>query len=1376
MASQEPLKILSLDGGGIRGLSSLLILEDIMEKIRDKNGHDSVPRPCEYFDLIGGTGTGGIIAIMLGRLQMTVDECIKAYRELAKSAFSLKSRSKSPSRFKERMAFKLTSRSNLDVPSSSSPAFSAMTLENAMKSIIRSFCADPECKNRRDQGHSTAGTCPHEDMLFRDKTCTKTVVLATTRDNFEALPTLFTTYDVSTAFETCTIWQVARATSAAVGFFESIKLGRDEIEFVDAAFGHNNPCEVLIREAQKQFPERHQMRILSIGTGLGDVITIKDSPASIISALRNMVTSSKMVAQRLHDRFDDESQYFRFNVDQGLKDITLSDWEKASTVSAHTRNYLAENERAIRRFVDNLFARAAAGVSELEPHKRHTHFAVPFERNPNFVGRESIMEQLLATIPPSVNGDCCQKTALVGLGGVGKTQIALEIGFRIREKYPDCSVFWVPAIDAVNFRNAYRNIGQLLGIDSIDDDKADVEELVKTALSRETAGSWLLIIDNADSPDLFEGRTNLSRHLPFSRKGSLLFTSRNRELTLELGVPTINVFDIEGMSETEGFRLLETHLTKSQMSNREDTAKLLDFLGYLPLAIRQASAYMAKKQISTTRYLELCQSSEKYKIELLSRDFEDSHRYKETKNPIATTWLISFRQIEDHDPLAADYLKFMCFLSEKAIPRSLLPGDAWSLEAEDAIGTLKAYVFITEGEAPDKYDIHRLVRIAMLNWLDKQGEIEEWTTKVIRHVEESFPFPWYENKVEWIGYLSHAQQILQRATAAEENIVSLLFKVGRGFDLLAQYHEAERMYRQAIAGQETVLGPDHPDTLISVNSLGNALQGQNRYEEAEVMHRRALEAQEKVLGLDHPDTLTSVHCMGNVLRNQKQYEKAEAMHRRALEGRERVLGPDDPNTLGSINSLGNTLSGRGQYKEAEAIYRQALDRQKKVLGPNHPDTFYSMNNLGTVLEKQGQYEEAKAMYRQALEGLETVLGPDHFVTLGCVANLGGILRSQGQYEEAEKMHRRELEGREKLLGPDHPDTLTSANNLGVILHHQGKHKEAEAMYRQSQEGREEVLGPDHPDTLISTTNLGLVLEDLGRYEEAEKLFRRALERREKSLGPDRPDTVITASYLGIILKSQGRYKEAEEMFRQVLEGQEKVLGPDHPDTLSSAYNLGSVLYSQGQYEEAELMFRRVLDGRERVLGPDHPDTLTGVSDLGNVLKSRGRYKEAEMTYRRALEGRERVLGPNHPDTLVGVADLGIVLKSQGRYKEAEAMYRRALEGQEMVLGPLHPETLNSANDLGGIHFSQRNYEEAEAMILRALEGREKVLGPDHPDTLASVFNMAIVLERRGQYEHAEAMYRRAADGQEKTLGRNRPDTVKALDNLARILKTTGSTK
>ncbi|KAH8900639.1 FabD/lysophospholipase-like protein, partial [Thozetella sp. PMI_491] len=299
------------DGGGIRGLSSLLILESVMEKVRDTESLGQIPRPCDYFDLIGGTSTGGIIAIMLGRLRMTVDECIRAYKEVAQQAFTPK-----------RTAI---------LPARPTGAFSAKALEAAIKRTIKEHCINPGCVSRRNAGQNTT-----ETLIFHS------VVLAITKANVDAPPTLFKTYDTATSLAGCKIWEVARATSAATTFFKSIKVGRDEIEFVDAGFGYNNPCEILIEEAERQFPNSSQLRILSIGTGLGDVVTIANSRRSIINALKKMASSSNQVAARLGNKYRNDNRYCRLNVDQGLHDVTLSDWDKASSIISHTAAYISK--------------------------------------------------------------------------------------------------------------------------------------------------------------------------------------------------------------------------------------------------------------------------------------------------------------------------------------------------------------------------------------------------------------------------------------------------------------------------------------------------------------------------------------------------------------------------------------------------------------------------------------------------------------------------------------------------------------------------------------------------------------------------------------------------------------------------------------------------------------------------------------------------------------------------------------------------------------------------------------------------------------------------------------------------------------------------
>ena len=161
---------------------------------------------------------------------------------------------------------------------------------------------------------------------------------------------------------------------------------------------------------------------------------------------------------------------------------------------------------------------------------------VPFGRNQDFVGRNEIMDWLLTKVPPSMDKDSCQWIAIKGLGGMGKTQIALETAFRVRHQDPYCSVFWVPAVDITSFENAYREVGQKLGVPGIDDQKADVKLLVKTTLSQESHSRWLMIIDNADYMELLFGTIAICDCLPSSPTGSILFTTRNNEVVSRLDI------------------------------------------------------------------------------------------------------------------------------------------------------------------------------------------------------------------------------------------------------------------------------------------------------------------------------------------------------------------------------------------------------------------------------------------------------------------------------------------------------------------------------------------------------------------------------------------------------------------------------------------------------------------------------------------------------------------------------------------------------------------------------------------------------------------------------------------------------------------------
>ncbi len=467
----------------------------------------------------------------------------------------------------------------------------------------------------------------------------------------------------------------------------------------------------------------------------------------------------------------------------------------------------------------------------------------------------------------------------------------------------------------------------------------------------------------------------------------------------------------------------------------------------------------------------------------------------------------------------------------------------------------------------------------------------------------------------------------------------------------------ERLYRYCIRGRATTLGPEHPQTLHSVNDLGAVLDAKGNYAEAVMLHRRALKGREKVFGPRHPDTLGSVHNLGIVLCTEGNYTEAEALYRRALKGYEKTLGPEHPDTLLIVNSLGNLLDNKGDYAGAEALHRRVLERREKSLGAEHPGTLASVNNLGVVLKHKGDYAGAEALWRRALAGREKSLGVEHPDTLASAGNLGATLDAQGAYTEAEALQRRALEGLEKSLGAEHMATLISVENLGVLLSHKGDYAGAEAILRRALAGREKSLGVAHPHTLASAGHLGATLDAQGDYAEAEALYRRTLTRQEKFIGADHPDTLVTVNSLGNLLDNKGDYAEAEMFHRSSLNGREKVFGAQHPDTLASVNNLATVLSHKGSYAEAEALWRRALASSEKAFGPEHPDTLGSVHNLGVTLSAKGDYAEAEALHRRALEIRKKNLGLEHSDTLVSVNNLACLLNETKRRRESIELLR-----------------------------------------------------------------------------------------------------------------------
>ncbi|KAJ4382431.1 hypothetical protein N0V86_002766 [Didymella sp. IMI 355093] len=820
--------------------------------------------------------------------------------------------------------------------------------------------------------------------------------------------------------------------------------------------------------------------------------------------------------------------------------------------------------------------------------------------------------------------DSC-RLAVWGLGGCGKTALALETAYHTRRTQPKRVVFWVPAVSQTSFDQAFREIGEQLRIPNITDSRSNVKQLVKARLSDESLGPWLLIIDNADDPDILysplDGRTGVERlidDLPYSRKGSIIITTRTSHIAVELAEH--NVIELGRLNETEAKELVRTRLLpkhQHQVGNTTTVKEFLSMLEYFALAIVQAVAYINKGHSNLAKYIRLFKTSERDASQLLSREFSDQGRPSGTQNPVATTWYISFEQARRQNALAAEYLSFMACTANTDIPASMLPTTESELDQEDAIGLLKAYGFITqrqhqseevregeeEGDQIEAFDIHPLVHLATRTWLKAQKKWDSCIVKTVERMRELVPFGDMKTRRTWTPFLPHATHVCDLAKPDHaESRADLIYRVARCHYALGQYRVAEQGFRELLAYEESTLGEKHPNTLDTLNWIGESLRESGYYRQAEQMHRRTLALREEILGKEDLDTLTSMNDLAITLEKQGKYVEAEQMHRQGMLLREAIYGKKHIVTLTSMHNLAVSLNSQSKSAEAEQMLRKTVELREKVIGKDHPDTLKSIGFLASTLKEQKKCQEAEEMYRKTLDLSKRVLGVEHPVTLVRMNNLAETLSDQGKYQEAEEMHRRTLHLTEKLLGVEHSDTLVSMSNLAGTLSDQAKYQEAEEMHRRAIGLTEKVLGVEHSDTLISMSHLARTLSAQGRYQEAEEMHRKILGLREKVFGIDHLDTLISMSHLAGTLSAQGRYQEAEEMHRRVLGLKEKALGMEHTDTLQSSWWVGFVLQEQGRYEEALPFYERTCEGFGRLLGADHEETQNCAEEYAYVRR------------------------------------------------------------------------------------------------------------------------------------------------------------------------------
>ena len=539
---------------------------------------------------------------------------------------------------------------------------------------------------------------------------------------------------------------------------------------------------------------------------------------------------------------------------------------------------------------------------------------VPYLRNPYFTGRAAILAQIEAALASDTPAALSQ--AIAGLGGIGKTQTAIEYAYRHRDQYR--AILWVRADTETSLVSGYHELAEVLGLPV--KDARNINEVcaaVRSWLGREP--DYLLILDNADDPSLVE------RYLPPDPRGHVLLTSSVQNLDV-LSIRKQIELPVMTPDEALEFLLKRTNRAGPLDAAERDAARALaDELGYLPLALEQAAAYMVEQQKPFSVYLA---SYRILRLKLLDK-MGPVTDYPETLRTIRTTWKCSFEAVAAASPASIDLLRLSAFFAPYPIPYEMI------LEGASELGELLASALASPGGGDFALDRHLTPLDRLLNPLKRHS--------LVRH--------YYEERFYAVHRLVQAV-LRDELNAAEcrnlaERAVKVLNRTFPDADY-ANWPRCERLLPHALTVQTWIERKDLriPEAARLLNRVGFYLYNRARYTEAKPLLRRSLAIRKKVLGSDHPDTAISLNNLGVVLRFQGRYGQAEPLIRRSLTIRKKVLGSDHPDTAISLNNLALLLQAQGRYGEAEPLFRQALAIREKTPGHDHPDTAYTLHDSG----------------------------------------------------------------------------------------------------------------------------------------------------------------------------------------------------------------------------------------------------------------------------------------------------------------------------------------------------------------------------------------------------------------------------------------------
>ena len=741
-------------------------------------------------------------------------------------------------------------------------------------------------------------------------------------------------------------------------------------------------------------------------------------------------------------------------------------------------------------------------------------------RSAVFTGREELLARVHAALQ---SGAPVAVTALHGLGGVGKTLLAVEFAHRYCDDY--VAAWWVDAEKAERVPEQLAGLASQLGlVPSISDTAYAANRAIRYLGG---ASRHLLVFDNAGDP------ASLLDFLP----GGLvhvLVTSRNPTWQ-EIGHPV----SVDVLQREEAITLLKRCVDGI---GNEDADRVAARLGDLPLALAQASGVLSQG-IHTSDYMLMLDAE-------AHNTLGGSGSLGHPTSMAQSVRVARDRLAVDH-PAAGHLLDVCVWLAADPIPAGwfVAGNEALSKDdlagAADPVGTVRSNRMIY-------VELDWIVRLGLARWNGQALIVHRVTAQIVRRLQESDELG--ALRVEALQRI--AGRVLARATpdetddarswptwnvilphvgqlnlegALEGELRELACRAARVLAVQGSYVAARDLSARLVGSWTESLGATHPDTLTAAHHLANALGWLGDYVAARDLDRETLAARRSILGWDHPDTLWVAHSLAIELAGLGDYVAARELDEDTLARSRARLGERHPDTLRSANSLANDLAALGEYESARDLHRETLHRRRATLGEDHPDTLWSAHSLANALNALGRHEEARELYQGALKRRRTVLGQNHPDTLWSAHSLANALNALGRHEEALELHEETLQRRADTLGDNHPDTLRSANSLARALDSAGLHAQARVLFEETLDKRRTHLGMDHPDTLRSANHLALVMRLEGDIDAARALDEDTLTRRRRILGEGHPDTRRSARNLAIDLRALGHPEDAGQL-------------------------------------------------------------------------------------------------------------------------------------------------------------------------------------------------------------------------------------------------------